>query len=418
METSTLEMNLKAFNERLQNLSNSGEKTRDELAQVMGELQKRGVNLKSEDAVHAIGQVQGRLDSIADEIRRVSNDRQVAMEQFVASVPGGIDGKGGVNLGLGQLPPVGLSEGALDALREAASRRTSLRLPGGGLEATAVGPGNFAPAGRPDYVPGIDLTLYEPTRVASFIPAYKTERPVVDYYRSTAGATAAAAVAAGADKPESSPTVEAVVANIVKVAHWGSVLDEVIADYPAWSDWMGSEFIAGLINEENRQLISADGTGEDMVGLLHTSGVLTYDRDATNETKLDALASAITTLRLGAAHCAPTAIVMHPTDFLDCRLAKADTAGTYLAGDPLSAQAESLWGVPVILSSQCTFGYAIVANFPLAATVYWREFPIFEVAQPSTGLAEWKSNTTLVRAEERLVLAVQRPSAIVKVTLF
>jgi len=59
-----------------------------------------------------------------------------------------------------------------------------------------------------------------------------------------------------------------------------------------------------------------------------------------------------------------------------------------------------------------------VANLGLAARIYWREFTSFQVAVPGGGgLDTWKSNTRLIRAEERLVLAVHRPKAIVKVTL-
>ncbi len=67
---------------------------------------------------------------------------------------------------------------------------------------------------------------------------------------------AAASVAQGANKPESSPTWEEVTAPVRKIAHYTRVNDEVIADFRAFLAVCGSEMIAELIDEENAQLIA------------------------------------------------------------------------------------------------------------------------------------------------------------------
>ena len=81
-------------------------------------------------------------------------------------------------------------------------------------------------------------------------------------------------------------------------------------------------------------------------------------------------------------HLKPDAIIMHPTDFLQIRLSKASTSGLYLAGEPFDGPTSSLWGVPVVQTSQCTQGLALVANLGLAARIYWREFANFQGSAP------------------------------------
>jgi HK97 family phage major capsid protein len=75
-----------------------------------------------------------------------------------------------------------------------------------------------------------------------------------------------------------------------------------------------------------------------------------------------------------------------------------------------------LWGVPVILPEYMTEKTALVANFKIAATVYVRQPPVVEVAPYGGRSTEFIANQTLVRAEERLALAVHHPAAICLVT--
>ena len=58
----------------------------------------------------------------------------------------------------------------------------------------------------------------------------------------------------------------------------------------------------------------------------------------------------------------------------------------------------------------------MVATLKEAARLYVRHAAVLEVAPMGGGAAEFIANQTLVRCEERLSLAVIRPTAIVKVT--
>ncbi len=189
--------------------------------------------------------------------------------------------------------------------------------------------------------------------------------------------------------------------------------DEVIADFRAFLDVVGTEMIAGLIDVENAQLIAGDGIGQNLLGLMADPNVLTVGSLGTD---LDAIADAMLALRTGAAHCDADAILMHPADWFSTGFLLAkDTTGTYLLGNPVSGVKPSLWGVPVIVSEHVTQNTAVVANLKIAATVYVRQPPTLEVA-PFAGSAEFIANQTLIRAEERLSLAIHHPKAIAVVT--
>jgi HK97 family phage major capsid protein len=251
----------------------------------------------------------------------------------------------------------------------------------------------------------------EPTRVLDLLPTYNTNSPVVEYYKTT-GTTAAAAVAEGAAKPESTLAYTQVIASATKVAHWIEVTDEVIKDYAGFLDVAEADMRAGLIAAENAELLSATaGAAHSWAGLLNTTGILTAT--GTAATALNALEQAITSLRTGASFAEADGIVMHPSDWSAIRR-KKDSSGRYLATDPLAGEVDRLWGVPVVTTTTITAGTALVGAFQEAAAVFVRD-PI-TVDVNNSGEAQFKSNKTLLRAEERLILAVPRPTCLVKLT--
>jgi len=255
--------------------------------------------------------------------------------------------------------------------------------------------------------------LRDKTRLLDLIPVQTTDRSSVTYFRSTAAAAAAAPVLQGGNKPESEPTWAEVEVGVRKLAHYTRVNDEVVADFSGFLQIVGSEMLSGLIDVENEQLLIGTGTAPELSGLTTAVGVQTVGSAGTD---LDAIAAAMLLLRNGAAHCDPDVVVLNPIDWYSAGFVLAkDTTGRYLTGDPTSTTKPTLWGIPVVLSESMTENTAMVANLSVAATAYLRQPPIVEV-RPGGGTAEFVANQTLIRAEERLALAVHHPAAIVLVT--
>lgn len=281
----------------------------------------------------------------------------------------------------------------------------------------AVAVANASMAAIPEYSLDVFPLLRDKPRIRELIPTQMTDRPSVTYYRGTTSASAATAVAEGADKPESSPVWASVTVAMSKIAHYGLINDEVIDDYPGWLQVIAGEFLAGLIDAENDALINGTGVAPQMTGLLNVSGIQTQAFTGNN---IDTVALAATKLRTGTSFTEPDVIVMHPANWQTISLFRTGGSvaadGPYLI-NPLTSPALSLWGIPVVLTNRIAAGTAIVANLKTAAEVFVREEPNIEVHPGGGGLAEWRANKTLIRAEERLALTVPRPTAVVKLTL-
>lgn len=316
--------------------------------------------------------------------------------------------------------PMSLSEDDLRSLHEAATNRTPFRT-SPSIEAS-VGLGQFDMAGRAYFNPTIAEILHERVRILDFIPWQLIDRPAVHWYRQTAPADAAAAVARGADKPESTPEWIGVDDDVVKIAHYAVFEDELQRDFGQWSNIVSAAMITGVIQAENEEILNGSGIGVHMTGLLQTDGILSVERDVSNdESRLDTLLRAIIALRTGAAFCQPTLTVLHPNDYYAMRVAKAVDSGIYLAGPPVgggdkgTSNTLDLWEVPTVVTTTIAEGKGLVGNMPLATKGYIRDTPYFEVHPGGGGLAEWKANKTAVRAEERLLVTVEQPEALCEI---
>ncbi len=120
-----------------------------------------------------------------------------------------------------------------------------------------------------------------------------------------------------------------------------------------------------MIDAENAELPKGDGTGQHVLGLLNQAGILT--RPVGTDTPLDAVEQAFNDLRVGPAFGAPTVFVAHPNDFSGLRRTKDGQQRNLLNADPSAAEASTLWGIPVVQTTQITEGMAVAMNAEVAA---------------------------------------------------
>lgn len=251
--------------------------------------------------------------------------------------------------------------------------------------------------------------------MASLLPVSSTTQGFISYFTTTTAATAAAAVAEGGTKPLSDYAVSQTTVGMTKIAHRIEVTEEVINDYGDFLAVLQGDLVAGLLHAENDALLNFDATRspETFSRLLHVTGTLTA-APGTGESALDALENGFNALRTGARFVEPDGVVVHPNDFSAIRKIKT-THNQYIFGDPVSAGPNTVWGVPVKLTTQCPQGTAIAANFALACMLYMREGVSLRMNNQGDQL--WATNKVSVIAEERFALTVPAPAAICKVTL-
>lgn len=261
--------------------------------------------------------------------------------------------------------------------------------------------------------------LRERFRIASLLPMQATAHVSATFYTTSTGATAAATVAEGALKPTSNPAYTAVTVPVRKIAHIVDVSKEALDDYPSMNQIVQEEMTAGLINTENLQLLSGDGTGTNLTGMLTASGILTYTPGAA-EARYVSIRHAIRLLQ--AAFIDPDTVILNPADAEIFDLSNSTGAGLHavLDNDSPGASVGALgsapsrwaWGLRIVSDTMQTAGTATVASFAQAAVVFQRE-PANIFVDPFS-----QSANNLVRfiCEERLALGVLRPTAICLVT--
>jgi HK97 family phage major capsid protein len=252
-------------------------------------------------------------------------------------------------------------------------------------------------------------------RVLDRLPGYAVSLPSVEFVRHVSTTGSAASVAEGAVKPEITLVADKLVAPAVKLAAHLALSREIIEDWDAFHQYATAELYRQVIDVENAELLAGDGTGTDMTGFYNTPGILTHDCAAdsgTGETVWDSLEKAIAELRSGAALAEPNLAIFHPDDWSTARRVK-DAYGRYLVSpDPSDDQVNEAWGVPVLVTTQNPQGQGLLVDT--------RKFGQVAVRSP-LGMVVGYSQDDLVRnllrfvAEERLVLTVTRPAAVLKI---
>jgi HK97 family phage major capsid protein len=262
-------------------------------------------------------------------------------------------------------------------------------------------------------------------RVRDLFPSRTTTAAIIEYFRMTGFTNNAAAVSersgdAFGAKPQSSFTFVGQQAPVRTLAHWEAAHRNVLADEPQLRSIIDNELMYGLRLQEDAQILNGSGTGENLTGILNTSGVQTYDWsagtysavDGQTDTKADAIRRAATLSFL--AYYEPSGIVLNPNDWEDIELSK-DGNGAYVVAVSVAMGGEQrLWRIPVVDTPAIAEGTALIGAFGTGAQIYDRESPSIRVSEQHADF--FVRNAIVILAEQRLALAVKRPESFVKVS--
>jgi HK97 family phage major capsid protein len=266
-------------------------------------------------------------------------------------------------------------------------------------------------------------------RVRDLFPSRTTTAAVIEYFRmsgfTTPGTSAVNAASSVAErsggafglKPQSSMQFIGAQAPVRTLAHWEAAHRNVLADEPQLRSIIDNELMYGLRLHEDEQILNGDGTGENLEGVLQTSGIQTYNWSdggtlPVPDTKADAIRRAATLSFL--AYYEPTGVILHPNDWEDIELTK-DLNGQYLVAVSVALGGEPrLWRIPVVDTPAIAEGTALVGAFGTGAQLYDREQASIRISEQHADF--FVRNAIVVLAEQRLALAVKRPESFVKVT--
>lgn len=244
----------------------------------------------------------------------------------------------------------------------------------------------------------------------------------ISYFVEAAMQGGFATVAEGGAKPQISfdnPT--AIVDALKKIAGWIDMTDEFIEDLGFLKSEIDTRLLYQLTMFEEAQLLSGNGTGQNLLGIRNRSGVQVQAAPTDAADNADAVFQAMTKVSTATSLTAD-ALVIHPLDYQEFRLSK-DGNGQYFGGGYFQGQYgngsvlenPNLWGLRTVVTTAATQGEILLGAFRIGATVY-RKGGV-RVEATNTHADNFTNNKVTVRAEERVALAVRYPAAFVKVGL-
>lgn len=204
-------------------------------------------------------------------------------------------------------------------------------------------------------------------------------------------------------------TFERVQEMVKTIAVWIPATKRALSDAGQLRGIIDQELRADVAEEAESQMLTGDGTGENLTGLANTANTLAqaFDTDIVVTSR-----KAITNLLVNGKQ-RPSAWLFNPEDWESYDLLQ-DDQGRYYWGGPMAQGPRTLWGVPVAQSFFQSAGTGWLANW-MKAVVWDREQTTITVSDSHSDF--FIRNMVAVLAEMRIAFGIIRPSAFVEVDL-
>ena len=258
-----------------------------------------------------------------------------------------------------------------------------------------------------DFRPTIQPLLFKKLTVRDLLASGTTDSNSITYMKETTFTNAAATVAEGAAKPESTLIFDQVVDLVQKIAHWLPVTEEMLEDVRQIRSYIDARLRLGVELTEEDQLLNGDGTPPNISGILDRVG-LTAAQARGADTNVDAIFKEMMKI-FNASFVMPDAHVINPANWQTIQLSK-DANGQYYGSGPFTGpQAPTLWGLPVDVTPSIVANTALTGAFKSAAQIFDKGGLRVEASNSHSDF--FIKNLVAIRAERRLALAVYRPAA-------
>lgn len=255
------------------------------------------------------------------------------------------------------------------------------------------------------------------SRILERIPTIAINAPsyefIVHNFASDSGAPGM--VAEGGTKPEYVPAVTSSVVTAQKIAMHTGISYESLADWPQWLSYVQGECFRQIMDKENSQLLTGDGTGVNLLGFLQTSGILTHNcsSDPGTWTGLDSIEQSIVQLRTGTALAEPDLLILSPTTWGVLRRIKSTTGQYIVNPDPTKGAGNSIWGVDVLVTTAQADGTGLLLDTQKFGRALVREGITMHQGYAND---DFVKNIARYVFETRLALAVERPQAVLAIS--
>jgi HK97 family phage major capsid protein len=375
------------------------------------------------DALLTTAESEGRKDLSVDETRQFRQLNEVieGLEERIEDVGEEVKRAGHGNPEVDRIRRATSAGGAGPDARSAAQAwangaAEALRRDLGGPERRAVISGSVD---IPTLVVPQVVDIPHPARLIDlFTNRQVAESMAFAYYRQTARTNNAAPVADLATKPTSVLTVQEIQDRCRVIAHLSEPVPyRIFVDQHEIATWLADEMSEGVYDALEHQALAGDGTGENIRGVLATTGTtaVPFTTDV-----VTTLRSAITAMQnLGET---PTGWALNPVDAQGIDLLRWGASGGLLTegyetgvtpgSDPSS---NNIFGViPRVVSPTVPVGTALLADWTkLKLFVHWQ----MQVMANAFGDSLFAANAVQLRAEMLVGVGVLRPKSFAVVDL-
>jgi HK97 family phage major capsid protein len=303
-----------------------------------------------------------------------------------------------------------LDNGAVEGIAKGNSRSASFELKAD-MTVAADFTGEVIPADR---VPGYKFDPTRPVHVRQLLATGSTQSDVVRYVKESGYANGAAATAEGTTLGQSDFDMTAADANVRKIGTYFRISEEMLADTPQLTSYLSARAPEKLLEVEDAQILSGDGTGANLSGIItdaadfdvSASGAFYQSVESANE--FDVIVAALNQLSL--LNYSADCIMLNPTDFNKILLLK-DSTNKYLKDQVYNGLQPSFSGVKVIQNTAIAAGTFLIGNFGIGTQLWVRQGVNVEFfREDGTNV---RDGFVTVRVSERVALTNYLPNAFV-----
>ena len=303
-----------------------------------------------------------------------------------------------------------LDNGAVEGLAKGNARSASFELKAD-MTTGADFTGEVIPADR---VPGYKFDPTRPVHVRQLLATGSTQSDVVRYVKESGYSNGAAATAEGTTLTQSDFDMTAADANVRKIGTYFRISEEMLADTPQLTSYLSARAPEKLLEVEDAQILSGDGTGANLSGIItdaadfdvSASGAFYQSVESANE--FDVIVAALNQLAL--LNYNADCIMLNPTDFNKILLLK-DSTNKYLKDQVYNGLQPSFSGVKVIQNTAIAAGTFLIGNFGVGTQLWVRQGVNVEFfREDGTNV---RDGFVTVRVSERVALTNYLPNAFV-----
>lgn len=282
---------------------------------------------------------------------------------------------------------------------------------GGGTEYRALvaendanGSSTLLPVGQPFLVDTRRRRLF----IRDLIGVQQTGLAAIPYVRElnpVANALSASTVAEGGTKPEATVQFTPDIAPVQVIAVVMPITTQIMEDAPTLMGYINGRLTYMLEYREEDEIIRGNGVTPDLKGILTYSGIQTQSTAGAGEYAIT-IGNAIAKIELVDGYA--DGVAMNPATYWAMVTHRAaGGSGNFDAGAFSQSPVQYVWGLPAVRTNSLAANQNLVGNYAMGATLFDRSQSGVRIFEQHSDYAA--KNQVLLRAEERVALAVNRP---------